>query len=393
MAQQASVRRRSLTKRLLAAALTLGTVGALSAATPPGLVEPPRKADHGFRETDLVSDLAGRAQKQDPNLVNPWGLAPANTGEVWVSDNGSDKATTYDGAVDGQPVNILPRVVSIPEGGSPTGVVRSDTDDFRFSGFGKSGAARFLFAGENGDLFAWSPDVSPTEAVRVAHEDSDGETAVFKGLALVRAEGEKDEKGEERGKDDRCDESRILVANFRDARIDVFDTSFNLVPPSAGRFQDPELPKGFAPFNVKTIGSKVFVTYALQNDEKKDDVPGAGNGFIDVYSAEGKLVQRFASRGELNSPWGLEVAPKGFGKFSGDLLVGNFGDGHINAYDEKTGRFEGTLKDRNGKPIVIPGLWGLLRGTEKSGGKDSIWFAAGIEEENHGLLGILRAED
>ncbi|WP_405876565.1 TIGR03118 family protein [Streptomyces sp. NBC_01136] len=397
MASQASARRpRPSLRRLTAVTLALGTFGALVAAAPPGAGDAPRTADHGFRERDLVSDIPGRAEKTDPNLVNPWGLARTHAGEIFVSDNGSDSATTYSGARDNKPVNILPRVVSIPEGGAPTGVVRNDTDAFRFtdSGSGRSGVARFLFAGEDGDVFAFNPDVNPTNAVRVAHEDSDGETAVFKGLTIVPGEKEHGEvkgHGKDCKKGGKCHEPRLLVANFRDARIDSFDTNFDLLPPD-GRFQDPKIKSGFAPFDVKLIGDKVFVTYAKQDADKHDDVAGPHNGFIDVFSTEGRLLRRFASRGVLNSPWGLETAPEKFGKFSGDLLVGNFGDGRINAFDLRTGRFEGTLRDRNGNPIAIPGLWGLQRGTDKSGGKDSVWFAAGINGESDGLLGTLRAE-
>ncbi|MEW1638271.1 TIGR03118 family protein [Streptomyces sp. NPDC093801] len=274
-------------------------------------------------------------------------------------------------------------MVSFPTDGAPTGVVRNDGDDFEFGDSGRTGPARFLFAGEHGDLFAYNPEVNRTQAIRVAHEGSGGETAIFKGLELVR--GKKDDHGREHG------EPRVLVANFRDARVDVFDEDFRLLPPG-GAFRDPSLPAGYAPFNIKEIDSKVFVTYALQDEEKEDDVPGAGHGFIDVYSKKGRLLERFASRGVLNSPWGLEVAPKGFGKFSGDLLVGNFGDGRINAFDLRTGEFEGTIEDRNGHPISIPGLWGLKRGTDKSGGREAVWFAAGINDEENGLLGVLRAE-
>ncbi len=390
-AQQASVRRsRTLTRRLMVGAVALGAVGALSAATPPG-GHPSARSDRSFQEVDLVSDIPGRAQKTDPNLVNPWGLAAARTGAVWVSDNGSDKSTMYSGARRGQPVRISPLVVSIPPGGAPTGIVRNDTNDFRLSLFGRSVPARFIFAGEDGDLFAWNPIVSLTHAVRVAHENSDGENAVFKGLTLVPGEKHKSSMKNMKNKSSMTDEKpELLVANFRDARIDVFDGRFRLEP-SAGRFKDPRIPRGFAPFNVKLIGSKVFVTYAKQDADKEDDVAGPGNGFIDVFSTKGKLLQRFAKCGVLNSPWGLEVAPKGFGKFSGDLLVGNFGDGRINVFDPRTGHFEGTVKDGKGHPIRIPGLWGLLRGTAQSGGRDAVWFAAGINDEANGLLGVLRA--
>ncbi|MER6126697.1 TIGR03118 family protein [Streptomyces sp. NPDC001795] len=394
MASQAMApRSRPGLRRLTAVMLTLGAVGGLAAAAPPGAGHTPHRADHGFRERDLVSDLPGRAEKLDPNLVNSWGLVPKTTGEILVSDNGSDKATAYSGAVDNQPVDISPLVVPFPDGAAPTGVVRNDTDNFRFSDGGKSGPARFIFAGENGALFAFNPDVS-SNAIQVAFEPSDGTNAVFKGLTLVPGEkkGKRhDRKGRGRGNDGKRNKPRLLVANFRDARVDSFDTDFNLLPPD-DRFQDPNLPAGFAPFNIKKIGEKIFVTYALQDEDKHDDVPGPGNGFIDVFNTEGKLLRRFASQGVLNSPWGLETAPKGFGKFSGDLLVGNFGDGRINAFDLRTGRFEGTVKDPSGNPIVIPGLWGLQRGTDQSGGRESVWFAAGIEDEEHGLLGTLRAE-
>ncbi|RKT06621.1 uncharacterized protein (TIGR03118 family) [Streptomyces sp. 3211.6] len=385
MPQPVSSRRRPrpLSTRLVAAALTLGTVGALAAAAPPVPGDPHPSKDRGFREVDLVSDIPGRAQATDPHLANPWGLVTNRSGQILVSDNHSDSATTYSGGQKGKPVKILSRVVSFPTDGAPTGVVRNDGDDFEFSDSGKSGPARFIFAGEHGDLFAYNPEVNPTNAIPVAHEDSGSETAIFKGLELVREK--KDDHGREHG------EPRLLVANFRDARIDVFDEDFGLLPPD-GAFQDPSLPAGYAPFNVKEIGSKVFVTYALQDDEKEDDVPGAGHGFIDVFSKQGKLLERFVSGGVLNSPWGLEVAPKGFGKFAGDLLVGNFGDGRINAFDLHTGKFKGTVKDRDGHPISIPGLWGLKRGTDESGGREAVWFAAGINDEENGLLGVLRAE-
>ncbi|AOR37269.1 TIGR03118 family protein [Streptomyces fodineus] len=362
----------------VALTLTLGTAGALAAA-PSGAVDGPRRSGNSFRERDLVSDLAGRAERQDQNLVNPWGLVRTANGAIRVSNNGTSTSTVYSGARDNHPVTILSPVVHLPDNADPTGIVRNDTRDFRFTASGRSGPAQFIFAGENGGLFAFSSHVLPTTGVQVAQEDD----AVFKGLTLVDGE-RKAAKGDRR-------RPRLLVANFRDARIDVFDTHFKQVKQAAGAFRDPRIPVGFAPFDVKDIGGRIFVTYAKQNAEKHDDVAGPGNGFIDVFSTGGRLLQRFARRGVLNSPWGLETAPKRFGKFAGDLLVGNFGDGRINAFDLRTGRFEGTLKCPDGSPVVIPGLWGLQRGTARSGGEDSVWFAAGIEDEAHGLLGTLRA--
>ncbi|MFF4520177.1 TIGR03118 family protein [Streptomyces bluensis] len=387
MASQATARRsRRGMRRMTAVVLTLGTVGALAGASP-GAEHTQRTTRHGFVERDLVSDIPGRAETTDPNLVNPWGLVRKNNGAILVSNNGSDTATAYSGALDNQPVNNTGLLVKFPAGAAPDGVVRNDTDTFRFSAGGKSGPARFLFSSESGSLFAFNPDVSPN-AIQIAFEPSDGTNAVFKGLALVP--GKKKGKEDNKKQDKKHEKPRILVANFRDARVDSFDTNFKLLPPD-GRFQDPSLPAGFAPFGIKTIGDKVFVTYALQDAAKHDDVAGPGNGFINVFSTEGKLLKRFASRGVLNSPWGLETAPKGFGQFAGDLLVGNFGDGRIHAFDLKTGRFEGTVTNPAGNPIVIPGLWGLQRGTDQSGGRHTVWFAAGIEDEAHGLLGTLRA--
>ncbi|MCC5479952.1 TIGR03118 family protein [Streptomyces barringtoniae] len=381
MASQASTPRpRSRVRQLTAVALTLTTVGALAAAAPTGAAAAPRGADHGFQERDLVSDLAGRAERQDRNLVNPWGLVRTASGAIRVSNNGTNTSTVYSGARDGRPVTFLSPVIHLPDSADPTGIVRNDTRDFRFTASGRSGPARYIFAGENGGLFAFNANVLPTNAVQVAQEDG----AVFKGLTLVNGERKATKSDRRR--------ARLLVANFHDARIDVFDAGFKQVKQPAGAFRDRRIPVGFAPFDVKNIGGRIFVTYAKQDADKHDDVAGPGNGFIDVFSTGGRLLQRFARRGVLNSPWGLETAPKGFGKFAGDLLVGNFGDGRINAFDLRTGRFEGTLRCPDGSPVVIEGLWGLQRGTARSGGTDSVWFAAGIEDEQHGLLGTLRPE-
>ncbi|MDF3287890.1 TIGR03118 family protein [Streptomyces silvisoli] len=372
MAQQVSARHRhSMTRRLVAATVALSALGAASLATPAASAQPSRQRDRGYREFDFVSNVPGKATATDPNLVNPWGLAQLD-GVIWVSDNGSDKATTYTGARPGKPATVLRRVESLPGSGAPTGSVPNDTGYFRFHAFGKSASARLIFSGEEGDLFAWSPKVSQRKAVRVAHVERHGVNAVYKGLALVRGRT-----------------PRLLAANFRAARVDVFDTSFHRLPFYRG-FRDPRIPRGYAPFNVKAFGSRVFVTYAQQDQAKHDDIAGPGKGFIDVFDTHGRLLRRFARRGVLNSPWGMELAPRDFGRFSGDLLVGNFGDGHIHAFDPRTGRLVGTLRDSKGKPITIPGLWGLLRGTHKAR-QDAVWFAAGINDEKAGLLGIVRA--
>jgi uncharacterized protein (TIGR03118 family) len=215
--------------------------------------------------------------------------------------------------------------------------------------------------------------VTPTtSAVHVASVPG----GVFKGLALLQR---------------RYGGPQLLVADFAHGRIDVFNGSFHPVPLPRGAFTDRSIPRGYAPFNVAVLGGRVVVTYALRNPMTNDDVKGAGHGFVDVYSPSGRLLDRFARRGVLNSPWGLAVAPKGFAAFSGELLVGNFGDGRIHAFDVRTGRLLGVLRDAHGRPIVIDGLWALLPGNGTSAGRSDVWFSAGPDDEAHGLLGVLRA--
>jgi uncharacterized protein (TIGR03118 family) len=351
-----------------------GFVGLIAAtAATAGLVAIPAQASGhtartAIRQINLVSDQPGKAATVNPNLVNAWGMSHGPNTPVWVSDNGTDVSTLHTGAVAGMPVTSLGLVVHTP-GGAPTGQVFNDTTGFKVPGTGK--AALFIFAGEHGDLSAWNQSVSPaTQAVRVGHVPG----AVYKGLALVHSPFG----------------PFLLAANFHANRIDIFNSAFHRV--SVDRlFRDSRLPRGYAPFNVTEIGKRVFVTYAKQDADREDDVAGPGNGFIDVYTNFGVLLHRFASRGVLNSPWGMAVAPHSFGSFAGDLLVGNFGDGRIHAFDLRTGHFEGTLRNKHGQAIAIDGLWGLLVGDAVAGGPDSVWFSAGPQDESHGLLGILRA--
>ena len=337
-------------------------VGALVLVNP--LPAGARASGTTFTQDNLVSDQAGVAAVTDPNLVNPWGMSRSATSPIWVSDNGADVSTLYNGAVNGSAVTTVPLVVSTP-GGAPTGQVNNDTSAFLVPG--TTTPAHFIFAGENGDLSAWA---SGTAAVSVGHTDG----AVYKGLALAHSPFG----------------PLLLAANFHDNRIDVFDGQFHPIT-DARLFRDPSLPAGFAPFNVTEIGNQVYVTYAKQDSAGHDDVAGPGNGFVDVFTNYGALVKRLVTRGLLNSPWGLTIAPANFGAFSGDLLVGNFGDGRIHAYDPNSGRLLGTLGGPNARPITIDGLWGLLVGDAGAGGPDALWFSAGPDGEAHGLLGILRA--
>jgi uncharacterized protein (TIGR03118 family) len=205
--------------------------------------------------------------------------------------------------------------------------------------------------------------------------------AVYTGLAIANAKSG----------------PQLYAANFGQGRIDVFDTNFDLQPASARRFHDRHLPMGYSPFGVATLNNHIFVAYAKVDPVTHRNAVGKGLGFVDEYTVEGKFVSRVASRHTLNAPWGLEIAPPSWGRLAGDLLVGNFGDGKISVIEAEhhgtrfDGDFEGLLRNhKTGHPLVIPGLWALLRGTASTGGVDSIWFSAGIDNEQHGLIGVLR---
>jgi len=355
----------------------IGWISGITAATIVAVNPlPASAAAGGYVQENLVSDQPGVAQLTDPNLVNAWGMSHSPTSPIWVSDNGANVSTLYSGAVPGNPESPVvrapaptPLIVSIP-GGAPTGQVFNDVAATKPTAFNLPGTttpARFIFIGENGTLSAWAGGPAAT---LVGHTPG----AVYKGLALAHGPAG----------------PTLLAANFHDNRIDVFDASFAPVS-AAGTFRDPTLPRGYAPFNVAEIGSRVFVTYALQDADAHDDVAGPAHGFVDVFSSSGVFMMRFASHGVLNSPWGMTIAPAKFGQFSGDLLVGNFGDGRIHAFDPESGEVLGILRGTSGKPLAIDGLWGLIVGNTAAGGPDSVWFSAGPDDESHGLLGVLRA--
>jgi uncharacterized protein (TIGR03118 family) len=337
-----------------------------------------------FLQQNLVSDIAGVAHTTDPTLGNPWGIAYAPTGPFWVADNASGSATLYDGA--GQPFpKSAPLVVTIPPPmgstatAAPTGIVFNPTSDFVVSANGRSGASVFLFATEDGTISGWNPNVDGTHAILKVDNSmlpTPATGAVYKGLAFAsNATG-----------------NFLFATNFRAGTIDVFDKNFTKVT-LAGSFRDTTIPAGFAPFGIQNVGGRLYVTYAKQDAMMHDDVKGPGNGFVDVFDPNGNLVRRLASQGTLNSPWGLALAPAQFGTFSNDLLVGNFGNGRINAFDPGSGMFLGQLQDDAGNTIVIDGLWGLLFGNGAAAGDtNTLFFTAGIADEMHGLFGSLRPE-
>ena len=327
---------------------------------------------NSYTVTPLVSDQSGLAPHTDTNLVNAWGLTagpvtgsnPAGT-PWWVSDNGTDRSTLYEGT--GAP---RPLVVTV-EGG-PTGAVFNLTSGFALPTGGK---AMFLFASEDGAIRAWNPAQGTTAIVVKDRSDVD---AIYKGLAIADTDAG----------------PRLYAADFHNARVDVFDTSFDVV--DVGSFSDPSLPHGYAPFGIQTIGDRIFVSYAKQDAAAEDELAGQGRGFVDAYDTSGNLLGRVAQHGQLNAPWGLALAPASFGRFGGDLLVGNFGDGQINAYEElANGHFahRGELRGSDGKPLAIDGLWALEFGTGGvAGPAGTLFFTAGPDEETHGLFGTISAD-
>ena len=332
------------------------------------------KAPNGYRVDKLVSDQAGKAAGRDKNLVNAWGLVAGPSTPWWVADNGTDVSTLYDGTG-----AKIPLVVKVS--GAPTGAVFNGSADFVVSHSGASGPALFLFATEGGTIRGWSPGVPPpapsTKAFTVVNRAGRG--AIYKGLAIAWTP---DGNG------------HLYATDFHNNRVDVFDGMFHQVM-WKGAFKDPNLPRRFAPFGIQTIGNRLFVTFAKQSPDAVDEVDGAGLGFVDVFNLHGKLLGRVASRGPLDAPWGLAWAPWNFGRFSNDLLVGNFGDGVIDAYRWANGnwKLDGMLSKSNGKPVAIDGLWGISFGNGAAAGPtNSLYFTAGPDGESHGLFGNITSK-
>jgi uncharacterized protein (TIGR03118 family) len=371
-------------RRGLWSAATIVAAGTL-ATTALGAV-PASAHTSAFRQINLVSDQPGKAHLMDPDLVNAWGLAAspgtdaAPGSPLWVADNGSDKATLYTGATP-TTVSKASLVVNVT-GAAPTGqVFNPDTSAFIVRDKkGHSGAAVFIFDTENGTIDAWNPTVgakgsNPSTVTEVAHNR--GAKAVYKGLAIAQASGGK---------------TYLYATNFHSGRIEAYNSHFKRVRLPGGRFVDPRLPAGYGPFGIAEIGGELYVTFAKQDAMRHDDVAGRGHGFVDVFSNDGAFVRRLVTRGALDSPWGLALAPAGFGQFSGDLLVGNFGNGHLNVYSPATGTHLGQLRRANGRPIVIDGLWGLQFGNGNAAKTNQLIFSAGPDGEAHGLLGKIVAK-
>jgi uncharacterized protein (TIGR03118 family) len=346
-----------------------------------------------YQLTDLTTDDQNfltslglpPAANVDTNLINPWGVSHSATSPFWVSDNGTGVSTLHTGV--GTPLSLVVTIAPplIPPPGftnsTPTGQVRNPgavPSGFNVTAGGQSAPSQFIFATEDGTISGWNPTVNPTNSI-IAVDNSKIPTAatgaVYKGLAVAP------------------DGSQLYAANFRAGTVEVYDSTFTLKK----TITDPTVPAGYAPFNVQVLNGKLYVSFALQDAAKHDDVAGAGHGFVDVFNLDGTGMQRLISNGVLDSPWGLDIAPSSFGAFANDLLVGNFGSdpgtNSINVFDPITGAFLGALTDASGMPIEIEGLWALANGNggPAPNGSDpnAVYFTAGIGDEMHGLFGEL----
>jgi len=318
-----------------------------------------------YAQTNLVSNIPGLAAFTDPDLQNPWGMSFGNTSPYWISDNGTGLSTLYNGlGVKSALVVSIP----LPSGGlsAPTGQVFNSAGAFQLS---NGSNAAFIFATENGTIAGWNGAAGTTAITMV----DNSQNASYKGLAISGSGAT----------------ARLYAANFATGTVDVWDGSFN---PVAGGFTDPTIPAGYSPFNVQNVGGNIVVTYAVVDPLTGDDVAGAGNGIVDVYDANGVLLRRLSSGGALNSPWGVALAPSGFGPFGNALLVGNFGDGTINAYDFFTGAMLGTLTDGMGNPLVNDGLWAIAFGNHSAtSDPNSLYLTAGLNDEADGLFARITA--
>jgi uncharacterized protein (TIGR03118 family) len=312
-----------------------------------------------YQQTNLVSDVPGLAATTDSNLVNAWGLSRSASSPWWVADNGTGVSTLYTGAG-----AIVPLVVTIPVPPSgtppstPTGTVFNATADFL--------GDHFIFVTEDGTISGWSGGTSA-----ILRKNNAG-SAIYKGLTIAQINGA----------------NFLYAANFFAGSVEVYDKDYMPVTLDASAFSDSKIPPGFAPFNVQNINDKVFVTFAKQGEGNEDEVDGPGLGFVDEFDSSGNLLMRLRSGRWMNAPWGVALAPDNFGKLSGRLLIGQFGSGEIASFDPDTGNFHGLLRGPHGQPLSIDGLWALSFGNGAAAGPtNTLFFTAGIEDEQHGLFG------
>jgi uncharacterized protein (TIGR03118 family) len=360
-----NIRKKTIAARLILQRLSLSVLAAAFALSSITALAKGHEQTGAYMQTNLVSDLPNIAQLQDRDLVNPWGISFSANSPFWISDNGSGLSTLYAVTNDasGSPhVAKQGLQVTIPGEGVPTGQLFNTTPGFN--------GDLFIFAGEDGSISGWRGALGGAAELLVSRE-----SAVYKGITLSTNTGT----------------PLLVLANFREGTVDVYDTNLNVM-----QFADPNAPDGYAPFNVQNIGGMIFVTFAKQDAEKHDDVSGEGHGLIDVLNLKNGKFHRFATGSDagghlkvLNSPWGVALSPRSFGRYGDKLLVGNFGGGRITVFGAD-GRVLGFLEDPQGNPIAISGLWGLSFGNGgRAGTPDALYFTAGLNGEADGLFGSI----
>ncbi|MEY2542804.1 MAG: hypothetical protein QOE81_265 [Verrucomicrobiota bacterium] len=316
-----------------------------------------------FDWENLEGDIPGVAEIKDPNVINPWGLALSPSGTIFVADNGAGVATVY--FQDGTPAPSFNNrlVITIPTSSTntgdanPTGVAANNTPFFKVTNGSNTLPAKMIFVSEDGTISGWNSNLSNTQAFKAVDNGPSG--AVYKGATLGANNGQ----------------NFLFVTNFSSGRVETYNQNFQAVNPSG--FTDPNLPADYAPFGIRNLNGRIFVTYAKRNPSNPDDdLAGAGFGYVDVFNTNGQLLRRLISNGRLNAPWGLEIV-------NGQLWVGNFGDGKINVYDPSNGNFLGTPRDTFGIPLAFDGLWGLFLSN------GYVFFTAGIADEDHGIFGAI----
>lgn len=351
-------------KRLLLCAVAAGLIGTPAAAFQYASDDAqPQAGGVAFTVTPQISDQTGVAPVTDGQLLNPWGLSQAPGGPLWVANNHSWSSTVYDKATFAK--QALSVFIPAPGGGdgSPTGTVYAPGSGFQVTQGTKTGHSVFLFDTEEGAIEGWSPGVNSASAIVAVDNSSEG--AVYKGMTIGMQKTT----------------PRLFTADFANNRVEIYDEQFQRI----GMFTDTTLPQGYSPFNVQVLNNKIYVAFALKEDTSVDEVAGAGLGYVDVFNVNGRLIKQLVAHGRLNAPWGMVIAPNSFGPtLAGALLVGNFGDGRINAYNADTGAFIGRLNDSQGKGLQIDGLWALWPGPN-----GTLTYTAGPEDETHGVIGSI----
>lgn len=342
-----------------------------------------------FADTALVvdkSEVVASAKTVDANLQNPWGIAVATGLPFWIADNNSNLSTLYGGGGDIETQEVTgssSKGIAIPASAAgvqanPTGQVYNGSGSFLIATGKGQEPALFLFDGEGGTIAGWAMDSGATAVTAYDDGIANGTNhAVYKGLALVTANGA----------------TFLYATDLHNNKVDVFDTNFSKPADMQGKFVDSTIPKGFVPFGISAVKDQLYVTYAMQDTAKHDEVTGAGLGYVDVFDLSGDLVSRFASAGALNAPWGIAVVPSGWGSLSGDVLIGNFGDGKINIFTANGTQLAtsaGALKGSNGQPFAFAGLWSLVFGNGDSDKPlTTLFYTAGFANQTDGVFGTI----